>query len=219
MLPQGWAVAFTALFAVTGAHSLWALVGRRDSIRRARAQGHALTDLSHLVMSLAMIAMAWWTPGGPALLLQVVVFTALGLLLLLRALDRSRPPGARHGAAAGAAMNAAMVWMVAGTSVIMPGMPAMAGMPASHPAGGSASTAGAGSTSMAGMVMSSPAGTPAWAGALTWLTVAALGALALWWSMRAVRRERAERSVGHCACCAAMSAGMALILVVMVQGG
>lgn len=95
--------AFTAVFAVTGLCSL----------ARLRGGGDRTAQLSHLLMSVAMLGMAWgWqagpdTAGGTA---QLVVFGVLAVVFVVRVLDPAEPPSA--GSAHHLLALAAMVWMV-----------------------------------------------------------------------------------------------------------
>lgn len=172
---------FTAVFLATAVYSLVRLaelgaIGDRSGSRAA--------ELTHLVMSLAMIAMAWaWTggPTSPSGVLQIVVFGAATVWFALRALTPGHP---RAVAGYHVVMNAAMVWMVAAMPQIM-GM-SMSGDPSGgHHHGGSSSAAG--SVAIA---------TPAWVAAVTWLFAGLLLVTAVLWALR-VRRPAAADCAGQ----------------------
>ncbi|MFC5062880.1 DUF5134 domain-containing protein [Actinomycetospora atypica] len=170
---------FTAVFLATAVYSLVRLAelgatGDRDGSRAA--------ELTHLVMSLAMIAMAWaWTggPTSPSGMLQLVVFGAATLWFATRALTPGHP---RAVAGYHVVMNAAMVWMVAAMPQIM-GMSTSGDSSGGHHHGGS-SPAGAGAVAVA---------TPVWVAVVTWLFAALLLGTAVLWALR-VRRPAAEPS-------------------------
>jgi hypothetical protein len=99
-------LAFTAIFTVTGLRSLARLVARP-------AGGDRTADLSHLLMSIAMVGMAWGWPAGTDTaggLAQLVVFGVLAVVFVARLLDpaEQRPAGSAYQLL----MLAAMVWML-----------------------------------------------------------------------------------------------------------
>jgi hypothetical protein len=101
------ALAFTAAFAVAGLSSLIRLF--------APASGGArMAALSHLLMSVAMIGMAWgWPgPGTSAGIVQLAVFGLLTAVFVLRVLRRSA--GADH-----LVDLVAMVWMLGAVPWLM----------------------------------------------------------------------------------------------------
>ena len=162
------ALVFTAVFLATGVYSLVRLAELGATGDRS---GSRAAELTHLVMSLAMIAMAWaWTggPTSPSGVLQIVVFGATTVWFALRARTPGHP---RAVAGYHVVMNAAMVWMVAAMPQIM-GM-TMSGDASDGHHGGSAS--GAGSVAIA---------TPAWVAALTWLFAGLLLVTAVLWALR-----------------------------------
>lgn len=113
---------FTALFAVTGVYALlrWA------SLRVAATDrtGDEVAELAHLLMSLAMIGMAWGYSTSASDIAQLVLFGAMGAYFLVRmAADRASastcacPDPGYH-----LLMCAAMVWMVVAMPWLMTGM-------------------------------------------------------------------------------------------------
>ena len=143
------AAAFTVVFAVTGLYSLVRIAGMASG---AVPDGDRVAELSHLLMSIAMIAMTGAWSGGPdsaSGILQIVVFGLIGLWFLVKVAGpddgHRRVENGYH-----MVMAAAMVWMVAAMPVLMggagmsPGTSADAGEHAGH---GSM----AGMTGMAGM--------------------------------------------------------------------
>jgi peptidoglycan/LPS O-acetylase OafA/YrhL len=99
------ALAFTAAFAVAGFSSVVRLF--------APPGGGRMAALSHLLMSVAMIGMAWgWPgPGTSAGIVQLVVFGLLAAAFVPRVL-RPAAPG-RGGSAHHLLVLVAMVWMLA----------------------------------------------------------------------------------------------------------
>ncbi|HEX4248400.1 MAG TPA: DUF5134 domain-containing protein [Pseudonocardia sp.] len=207
-------VALTVLFAGTGCYSLlrWASL-------RAGAAGHhgdQVAELSHLVMSLAMIGMVWGYGGPVADTVQLVAFggfscyflgrlalgrLALGRLALGRlglgrlglgwlGLGRWRP--ARPGCPAPGfhlLMAGSMVWMVAAMPLLMAGM---------------STGVGGGGMVMDGMVMGGDAGpsgpvvteTPGWALALTVLFSIGLLVGAGYWARQLLPARASGASSG-----------------------
>lgn len=170
---------FTVVFTLTGVYSTVRLAELTSGIDRT---GNRLAELSHLLMSLAMIAMAWaWTgdPSSPTGLLQIVVFGLFGIWFLARLTvpegDHSRANEGYH-----LVTNAAMVWMVAAMPQIM-----RAGTSASD----AAHHGGAGMAGMAGMAMpaSTPPSAPGWVVAVSGVFVVLLVAGAVLWTSRIVR--------------------------------
>src|SRR5436309_9943445 len=88
------APAFTAVFTITGVRSLVRLLVRTPGGDRTAA-------LSHLLMSIAMIGMAWGWSAGPGTAegaAQVAVFGVLAVVFAVRVLDPAERPsaGAHH---------------------------------------------------------------------------------------------------------------------------
>lgn len=95
----------TLVFGTTGLYCLWRLAtGRGRGIE-------VFTDVNHVVMSAAMLAMLWLPSGGVARWLQVVAFGGAAIVFLQH-LARSAEVAARAGALMHAAMNLGMVWML-----------------------------------------------------------------------------------------------------------
>ena len=173
-------VLLTVLYAATGGYSLlrWASLGAGISGHH----GDRVAELSHLVMSVAMIAMAW-AYGGPAgNAAQIVLFTVLAGYFL------TRLPVGRSGARLGGCpapgfhllMCLSMVWMVAAMPLLMGGMPAGS-------AGGHMHDMPMGGADSAGQDGQPPAPTPSWAVVVTVAMSVALLAAAAYWLRRAVR--------------------------------
>jgi len=98
-------LAFTAIFTVTGLCSLARLL--------APPGGDRTAELSHLLMSIAMVGMAWGRPAGTDTtggLAQLVVFGVLAVVFVVRLLDPAehRPVGSVYQLL----MLGAMVWML-----------------------------------------------------------------------------------------------------------
>lgn len=179
-------VAFTVTFIVTGGY---ALVGFALLTAEGDRGGDRLVELSHLLMSVAMVAMAWGAgTGGPARTLQIVVFGGFGVWFLrLAVLGRG---GSGHGRLPDidhAVTAAAMVWMVAAMPVIMGmSMTASGGGAGGHAGHGGHGSGGAAGSAMAGMSgMAVP--TPAWVVGVTVAFVALLAVGAVFWAVRAWR--------------------------------
>lgn len=182
MFPSTLSWTFTVVFTLTGVYSLVRLTELASGMDRT---GSRIAELSHLLMSLAMIAMAWgWTgePSSPTGVAQIVVFGVLGIWFLARLVlpvgDHSRATEGYHLVA-----NAAMVWMVAA-------MPQIMGSATSVPDAADHDMAGmAGMNGMAVMDAAAPTPptTPAWVVAVTVaFAVLVLGGAALW-ATRVVR--------------------------------
>lgn len=180
-------VAFTVAFIVTGGYALV-----RFALLTAEGDrgGDRLVELSHLLMSVAMVAMAWGAgTGGPARTLQIVVFGGFGVWFLHLAVLGGR--GSGHGRLPDidhAVTAAAMVWMVAAMPVIMGmSMTASGGGSGGHAGhGGHGSGGGAAGGAMAGMSGMATA-TPAWVVGVTVAFVALLAVGAVFWAVRAWR--------------------------------
>lgn len=104
-------VVFTAMFVATGG---WALF--RLALQRADTCVDRSTELAHLLMSLAMLAMVWGVTGGlgsASGIVQVVVFGLFSLWFLTGVLGGHLPSGLHL------ASTAAMVWMVVAMPSLM----------------------------------------------------------------------------------------------------
>ena len=170
-------VLLTVLFLATGAYSLLRWASLRTGV--AAHAGDPVAELSHLVMSLAMIGMVWGYGGSTSDLVQIVLFGLLSGYFAVRLVTARRhrggagcPTPAYH-----LLMCAAMVWMVAA-------MPLLMGMAPSDDAGMQMD----GMTMSAGSAAAAPAGpTPQWAIVVTVLTAIALVAAAGHWLRRIAR--------------------------------
>lgn len=156
--------ALTVLFVVTGGCSLARWAALRSG---AAGPGDPVAELSHLVMSLAMIGMAWGYGGTAGDILQIVVFSVFGMYFAtrIRAADRHcRAPGFHL------LMCVAMVWMVLTMPLLMPMSGGGSGAPMDGmDMGGSAP----------GALLTGPA--PGWIGPATGvLAVTLLGVAGLW---------------------------------------
>jgi len=101
------ATALTALFALTGLHSLVRLLVPDPG------GGDRTAALSHLLMSVAMVGMTWGWPAGPDTAggaAQLVVFGLLAVVFVVRVLDPALHPSA--GSVQELLMLGAMLWMV-----------------------------------------------------------------------------------------------------------
>jgi hypothetical protein len=182
-------LAFTVVFVVTGGYSLvrLALLGAG-----AVPGGDRLAELSHLLMSLAMVGMATGWTGGPDSaggIVQLVLFGLLSVWFLGR-LAAPAPGHARAGDAYHLLVVAAMVWMVAA----MPQLMGVAG--ATDPAGGAHAHHGGGAAA-APTPHAVAVETPPWVLAVTGVFVVLLTAAAAMWARRAVRpRARPDTAGG-----------------------
>ncbi|WP_232661604.1 DUF5134 domain-containing protein [Pseudonocardia sp. TRM90224] len=178
-------VAFTVAFVVIGSYALvrFALLTADGD-----ADGDRVAELSHLLMSVAMIAMAWGAGMGTlARTLQIVVFGGFGIWFLRLALLGGHGTG--HGRLAAtdhAVTAAAMVWMVAAMPLIM-GMSLAGDDSGGHAGHGSHGSDAAmpGSHEMA-------VPTPGWVTTVTVGFAVLLAAGALFWAVRAWRGKTAS---------------------------
>ena len=180
---------FTVVFALTG---LYSSVRLSELARGVDRSGSRVAEASHLLMSLAMIAMAWgWTgdPASPTGVLQIVVFGLFGIWFLARLAlpvgDHSRATEGYHLVA-----NAAMVWMVAAMPQIM-----SSGAPDGAGTTGTAGMPGMGGMSGPVAAAPTPPSTPSWVVAVSVVLAVLLLAGAVLWATRVVR----PGAVGGCA--------------------
>ena len=172
---------FTVVFVATGAYSLVRLA---LLTAEAGPGGDRLAELSHLLMSLAMVGMATGWTGGPTSaggVLQLVLFGLLTVWFLGR-LALPAPGHARVGDAYHLVMVAAMVWMVAA----MPQLMGTTGS-ATAAAGGAHAHHHGGGTAEALTPHAVASATPPWVLAVNEAFVVLLAAAAVWWSRRAAR--------------------------------
>ncbi|WP_144008592.1 DUF5134 domain-containing protein [Enemella evansiae] len=215
MLPAPWSIVLTLLFCGTAAYALLQLV-RLASRPRAEGPGGQVVELNHLVMSVLMVAMVWWMPGGLGTAVQVAALGLFGLALLRYATRPELARGTRIAMAAHLIGNVAMIWML----VAMPWLmghgtatsdPAAAGQHAGHGGGAEPAPGGA----MPPMEM--PMGTPGWMTVVTLVLAGLLVLTAIGWLVHRhrARELRAGDDWSHRICHAAMTGGMAAMLVVM----
>jgi hypothetical protein len=176
-------VALTVLFALSGGYSLLRWASLRAGV--AGHHGDQVAELSHVLMSLGMIAMVWAYGGGTGDAVQLVAYLALSGYFLTRLL-RGRATGHPGCPAPGfhLLMSGSMVWMVAAMPLLMAG--SVAG-----PSGGMQMDG----MTMGGMTMGGTdtgldarpvTATPGWAIALTWVFIAGLVLGAGFWLRRAL---------------------------------
>ncbi|HEV7792389.1 MAG TPA: DUF5134 domain-containing protein, partial [Pseudonocardia sp.] len=176
-------VALTVLFALSGGYSLLRWASLRAGV--AGHHGDQVAELSHLLMSLGMIAMVWAYGGGTGDAVQLIAYLALSGYFLTR-LVRGRTTGRPGCPAPGfhLLMSGSMVWMVAAMPLLMAG--SVAG-----PSGGMQMDG----MTMGGMTMGGAdtgldarpvTATPGWALALTWVFIAGLVLGAGFWLRRAL---------------------------------
>ncbi|GAA4905436.1 uncharacterized protein DUF5134 [Actinomycetospora succinea] len=178
--------AFTALFVLTGAYAFVRYVrittGATHAARGSDGEARAV-ELLHLLMSIAMIAMAWGWSGGPTSgsgVVQLVVFGVLTVLFGgLAAVARDR--GRAVSRAAHALMSGAMVWMVATMPLLMGHSGDDGGS-----GGGHAGHGGSEAADGAAMVMP-PAPAPGWVVVATVVLALLLAAAAVRWGVAVVR--------------------------------
>ncbi len=219
-MPLAWAL--TLLFAGTAGYGLlrvartYAFSTGATVLTGARAPAGAgnvaissydrSIGLSHLLMSVAMLAMVWMWGGAGAQVVQLVVFGGFTLLFLLWAGSASREGGRRAGVAFGyhALMAGSMVWMVAAMTI-------MTGHQWGVASAGHHDAAALGTPELAATPGASAA--PFWTVAVTLALVVGLLAAAASWA-RAARGRSRDRAgaVSH----VLLSAGMAVMLLVMI---
>lgn len=171
-------VVFTLVFAATGAYALvrWARLSSAGG-----APGARLVELFHLLMSLAMVAMAVaWTgdPATPRGIVQILVFGAFTLWFAARTVTRTLgPSGAYH-----VVMGAAMTWMVVA-------MPLMMGTSTAGTSGGGHAGHGGAAADMGaeGAMGADAAPPPTWVTAVSLAFVVLLVVAAGWCAARLAR--------------------------------
>ena len=171
-------VALTVLFALSGGYSLLRWASLRAGV--AGHHGDQVAELSHVLMSLGMIAMVWAYGGGTGDAVQLIAYLALSGYFLTRLL-RGRATGDSGCPAPGfhLLMSGSMVWMVAAMPLLMAG--SVAG-----PSGGmqmDGMTMGGADTGLDARPVTA---TPGWAIALTWIFIAGLVLGAGFWLRRAL---------------------------------
>lgn len=162
---------FTALFLATGVYSVVQLAALASGVSPVVDRA---AELSHLLMSVAMIAMTLGWSGGPSSpsgVLQIGAFAFAGLYFLIAVVRGHRPPVAGGHELV---MSLAMVWMVVGMPALM----------------GSAGSSGATMEDMPWMSAGATAGAGPDPAARSWmlpvslLLIALLVATTLFWAAR-----------------------------------
>jgi hypothetical protein len=176
-------VALTVLFALSGGYSLLRWASLRAGV--AGHHGDQVAELSHLLMSLGMIAMVWAYGGGTGDAVQLIAYLALNGYFLTH-LVRGRATGHPGCPTPGfhLLMSGSMVWMVAAMPLLMAGSVAgpggamqMDGMTMGGMTMGGADT---------GLDARPVTASPGWAIALTWVFIAGLVLGAGFWLRRAL---------------------------------
>ena len=182
-------VPLTVIFAATGGYSLLRWASLRAGV--AGHHGDRVAELSHLVMSAAMIAMVWEYGGPTGNAAQIVLFTVLaGYFLTRLPVGRRTRPGGCPAPGFHLLMCSSMVWMLAA-------MPLLIGGLATDSAGGHMHDMPMGGADAAGQDGQPPSATPAWAVVVTVALSVALLAAAGYWLRRAVGTPaRPEVAVG-----------------------
>lgn len=192
-----WSVVFTVAFALTGVYCLVRLVTHREHSTPGGGLGtHQVIDLTHALMSAAMILMVWVAVGDVWMWAQVALFAVLALALI-PSLSDVRTRAGRVDLLGHALLDVAMIWMLAAMPLLMAGMATTAGSgaaPHHGTASGDALTA-----------------TPLWADVTNIVVTIAVVAAGGWWLVRAARGPQRLHSLCH----AFMAAGMATMLVLM----
>ncbi|WP_285362881.1 DUF5134 domain-containing protein [Microbacterium sp. LMC-P-041] len=198
MIAAPWNVILTLVFIMTAVICLSGLIERsREGRRGARLTDSDVIDITHGVMSVAMIVMTWWTVWDAVTWAQVAIFAILALALVpsFRGVK-----GAQTVDLVGhIVLDAAMVWMLAAMPLLM------AGMDMSGDAGGGHAGHGGGG----GPTIES---TPVWVDIVNAVFIALCVAATVWWIWRLFRSSHHRI---HSLCHIAMAAGMGWMLVLM----
>ncbi len=173
-------VLLAIVFLVVGGYSLVRLA---LLVGEVGPGGDRLAELSHLLMSIAMIAMAFGWSGGPSSGSGIILLALFGVLTVWF-LGRAAARTADHGPSLSVyhmVVCASMVWMVAAMPQLMgmPEMGSMAGGHAGHHADGAAAAV------EPSIAMGAPA--PTWMVVTSWVFIVLLAAAGLVWVGRAVR--------------------------------
>ncbi|MEY8018100.1 DUF5134 domain-containing protein [Mycobacterium servetii] len=187
---------------VTGLFALGAIECALPILTRRRPWPMVLSHGLHVVMAVAMAAMAWpWSMRAPTTALTVVFLLAAAWFATM-ALAAARTPAQRRLSGYHVLMMLATAWMYA----------AMNGPPTTAPAPARSGAA------MPGMDMAAT-GTPpyaAWITAMDWLGALIFGAATLFWTLRYLTGTARLKSLGNLAQ-AAMAAGMAVLFLAAVS--
>ncbi|MCZ7418653.1 MULTISPECIES: DUF5134 domain-containing protein [unclassified Micromonospora] len=188
----------TVVFLLTGLVCVADLVVRRRAVSRDQPfSDEELVGINHGVMSAAMILMVWVMVEGAVAWAQIAVFAILALALL-PAYRRTRHASDRADLVSHAAMDVAMIWMLAAMPTLMSEL-GTGGAGGGHSHGGGAS----------GGV---PVPTPAWADTVNIAFVVLAAATALWWLYRTMTASRHRL---HSLSYSVMAAGMGTMLLLM----
>lgn len=197
-------VGLTIAFSLTGLYCLVHLLFSRA--RKAATLPGPLTDeevvdITHVIMSVAMIAMTWVMIGDVLLWAQVALFVMLSMSLIVR-MARSSDSVARVDLSGHVLLNVAMIWMLAAMPLLMAGP--------GHDVGSRGSAHGG----LGAEGMEAPlAATPGWADVVNVGFVVASGVVAAWWLARVASKRSQHR--WHQACHAVIAMAMAVMLVTM----
>lgn len=202
MLTSPWDLVLTIAFVFTGVVCVGSFAARhRSAARGPDLSDEDVVDLSHGIMSAAMILMIWVVTSGVVTWAQIGVFAVLAVGLLLG--YRSARAGAhRTDLAVHVLLNVAMIWMLAAMPLLMAGM-----TPGGSSGHGAHAEHGGGGSGMA-----IPTSTPSWVEVVNFAFVALCAAGALWWVYRLVTAHGHRL---HTVCHVVMAAGMGTMLVLM----
>lgn len=203
MLINPWDTILTVVFAITGLNCLWHVSYVDRSVQTLTDR---MIDILHLSMSVAMIVMIWIPTRGAGTWLQVAVFAGFGLLLVISAFAKAIGPVARVNLLSHSMLASAMVWMLAAMPLMMAGVL----LPTIGTAGGQE---GHSMPVVTTSDISEITVTPIWVALITWFLVALCAIVLIWWSFRFAVDRRHRR---HTLCHIGMSAGMGIMLALMV---
>jgi hypothetical protein len=208
----------TAVFSISIAVCLYVLVAQRDRWKST------VSNLLHLVMSVAMIVMAW--SGGmdlprtePAVFFLLAAIWFLGLVATIPSGIRERLTNGYH-----AVMMTGMAWMFAvmggGLLVSQPGHLHDREMPTSEVRASGMHTSSA--MDMLSTDASSKAHEPVWITTVNWIATIGFAAASLYWLFRFVAERRTNPVPKHALlidrgllCQASLAAGMAIMFGAM----
>lgn len=165
----------TALFAVSFAAYVYSLVAQH------RCWTSAVSHALHLVMSAAMILMAWRPGTSPVATGAIIGFLLAGAWFVRMAGRASWADGGRLTSYYYAVMMAAMAWMYAAMSGRLPGQSnhTMTMPPAAEMPGMQAAT----------HEMPAPGSGPEWVTAVNWIATLGFAAVAIYWAARLTTRR------------------------------
>ncbi|MGO1850786.1 DUF5134 domain-containing protein [Microbacterium sp. JB110] len=201
MTTSPWDLILTVVFVFTGLVCVGALIARRV-VRPRSTEGigdEELVDITHTVMSAAMILMTWAAVLDAVTWAQVALFAVFALALIPN-FRRAHGLAHRVDLVGHVAMNAAMIWMLAAMPLLMAGMDMGDDAGSAH-AGHHESGHEQGLTA-----------TPVWGDVVNGLFIVVCAIGALWWLYRSAT-ARGHRL--HSGCHALMAAGMAAMLWLM----